>query len=334
MYTNSYRRSVIAVIAVLTLAATLFANVDLALAADKIELRMSISQPDNSIQGQVFTRFGKLIGEDFKYTPYYSNTLFKQGTEIPALQRGNLEMGEVSAADIAKQMPEFSIFMAGYVIRDADHLRKVFKGEIGDEMYKKIEDQMKIKLIGCFNLGTRHLNLRGTKKIMKPEDLKGVKLRMPGSESYLFLGKALGADVTPMAFQEVYTGLQTGAIDAQDNPLPNTKVMKFYEVTKQIVLTGHLIDPQYIVFAKPVWDKLTPQQKSKVQAAADEVCAYNDELTAKDETECAEFFKQQGLEVYKPDLEAFRKYAQKMYLESKFAESWPKGLLDRINAVK
>jgi TRAP-type C4-dicarboxylate transport system substrate-binding protein len=137
-----------------------------------------------------------------------------------------------------------------------------------------------------------------------------------------------------MAFQEVYTGLQTGAIDAQDNPLPNTKVMKFYEVTKQIILTGHLVDPQYIAIAKPIWDKLTPQQKSKMQAAADEVCAYSDELTAKDEVECAEFFKKQGLDVYKPDLEAFRQYAQKMYLGSKYAEVWPKGLLDRINAIK
>lgn len=334
MYAISYRWLVITVITVFTLTATFFGNINSTQAADKIELRMSISQPDNSIQALAFNRFGKLIGEDFKFTPYYSNTLFKQGTEIPAMQRGNLEMGEVAAADIAKQMPEFSIFMAGYVIRDGEHLRKVFKGEIGAEMYKKIEDQMKIKIIGCLNLGTRHLNLRGTKKIMKPEDLKGVKLRMPASESYQFLGKALGADVTPMAFQEVYTGLQTGAIDAQDNPLPNTKVMKFYEVTKQIILTGHLVDPQYIAVAKPVWDKLTPQQKSKMQAAADEVCAYSDELTAKDEAACAEFFKKEGLEVYTPDLEAFRKHAQKMYLESKYAKSWPKGLLDRINAVK
>ncbi|MBM4322179.1 MAG: DctP family TRAP transporter solute-binding subunit [Deltaproteobacteria bacterium] len=334
MSTNLNRWLVITVITVFTLTTTFFGHINLAQAADKIDLRMSISQPDNSIQGLAYTRFSKLIGEDFKFTPYYSNTLFKQGTEIPALQRGNLEMANVSAADIAKQMPEFSIFMAGYVIRDQDHLRKVFKGEIGAEMYKKIEDQMKIKLIGCYNLGTRQLNLRGTKKIMKPEDLKGVKLRMPTSESYQFLGKALGADVTPMAFQEVYTGLQTGAIDAQDNPLPNTKVMKFYEVTKQIILTGHLVDPQYIAVAKTVWDKLTPQQKSKMQAAADEACAYNDELTAKDEAECAEFFKKQGLEVYKPDLEAFRQYAQKMYLGSKYAEVWPKGLLDRINAVK
>jgi TRAP-type transport system periplasmic protein len=334
MSTKFYRGSMVIVMTVLTFAATFVININSIQAADQIALQMSISQPDNSIQALAFNRFGKLIGDDFKYTPYYSNTLFKQGTEIPAMQRGNLEMAEVSAADIAKQMPEFTIFMAGYVIRDADHLRKVFKGDIGAEMYKKIEDQMKIKLIGCLNLGTRHLNLRGTKKIMKPEDLKGVKLRMPASESYQFLGKALGADVTPMAFGEVYTGLQTGAIDAQDNPLPNTKVMKFYEVTKQIILTGHLVDPQYIAIAKPVWEKLTPQQQAKMQAAADDVCAYSDELTAKDETECAEFFKKQGLTVYTPDLEAFRKYAQKTYLESKFAEAWPKGLLDRINSVK
>ena len=185
-------------------------------------------------------------------------------------------------------------------------------------------------------LGKRQLNLRQSQKqlnVKTPKDLSGVKLRMPGTDAWQFLGKALGANPVPMAFTEVYTGLQTGAIDGQDNPLPTDKDSKFYEVTKQICLTSHLVDQNYLAFSKTVWDKLSPDQQKQVQKAADDAAESGRKKQLALEEELQGFFKKQGLDVYEPDVEAFRKHVQKAYLESKFSKDWPKGMVDKINAL-
>ncbi len=105
--------------------------------------------------------------------------------------------------------------------------------------------------------------------VATPADLAGVNLRMPGTDAWQFLGTALGASPTPMAFAEVYTVLSTGAVDGQDNPLPTVVDAKFYEVTGQIVLISHLVDLNYIALSKAVWDEMTPEQQATVQEAAD-----------------------------------------------------------------
>ena len=119
---------------------------------------------------------------------------------------------------------------------------------------------------------------------------------MPGSESWMFLGRALGANPTPMAFTEVYTGLQTGAIDGQDNPLPTDKDAKFYEVTKQIVLTSHLVDLNYLTVSKKVFDKLSPANQAKLQKAADDAAEFGRQKQLKLEDELVQFFKDKGLQ--------------------------------------
>ena len=97
---------------------------------------------------------------------------------------------------------------------------------------------------------------------------------MPGTDAWQFLGAALGASPTPFAFTEVYTALSTGAVDGQDNPLPTVVDAKFYEVTKQIALTSHLVDLNYVAFSKATWDGLTPDQQMTVQRAADAASAW------------------------------------------------------------
>jgi TRAP-type C4-dicarboxylate transport system substrate-binding protein len=156
---------------------------------------------------------------------------------------------------------------------------------------------------------------------------------MPGSEAWQFLGRALGANPTPMAFTEVYTGLQTGAIDGQDNPLPTDKDAKFYEVTKQIVLTSHLVDLNYLAISKKKFDSLPPDQQAKLQKAADDSMEWGRQRQLKLEDELVQFFKDKGLKVYEPNLDAFRSRVQKMYLESDISKSWPKGLVEKINAL-
>jgi TRAP-type C4-dicarboxylate transport system substrate-binding protein len=243
-------------------------------------------------------------------------------------------MSIASAQELATIIPEFSIFTAGYLHRDAEHQKMVFAADFMTPLKQKVEETLGVKLLTVMYLGRRQLNLRTDKEIKTPADLAGVKLRMPGTDAWQFLGTALGASPLPMAFTEVYTALQTGAIDGQDNPLPTNKDSKFYEVTKQIVLTSHLVDLNYLALSKKVWDGLTPEQQATVQKAADDAAESARLKQLALESELEQFFKDKGLKVYTPDLEAFRTHVQKAYLESDFAKAWVPGMVDQINALK
>ncbi len=303
-------------------------------AADKIILRMSTPavKIDKRSQG-LQNVFAAKVSKFADYQPHYNATMFKQGTELPAIARGNLEMSITSSQEIAKLIPAWSIFTAGYLLRDWDHQQKVFKSSIGQQFYKMVEDKLGVKLLGVMYHGKRHLNLRTSKKVMTPADMAGVKLRMPGTDAWQFLGKALGANPTPMAFTEVYTALQTGAIDGQDNPLPTDKDKKFYEVTKQIILTGHLADMNFLALSQKVWDKLNPEQQSIMQDAADDAMQVISINIESNEAILEDFFRQKGLKVYTPNVEAFRKRVLDMYLKSDFSGDWPKGMVEKISAL-
>jgi TRAP-type C4-dicarboxylate transport system substrate-binding protein len=136
-----------------------------------------------------------------------------------------------------------------------------------------------------------------------------------------------------MAFTEIYQGLQSGAIDGQDNPLPTVKDAKFFEVTKQIALTSHLVDLNYLTISKKVYDRLTPDQQKRLQKAADDAAESARQRQLKLEDELVAFFKEKGLKVYTPDLAAFRKHVQGEYLKSDLAKKWDSGILDKINGL-
>ena len=277
--------------------------------------------------------FAKEIGGDFEFQPYFNSTLFKQGTELVAVQRGNLEMAMLPPSDFAKQAPAFDILGAAYVVRDAAHLNAIFESDIGEEFRKIARETLSVEILAPAYYGARHVNLKGDAKIMKPEDLAGVKLRMPGGESWQFLGQAIGANPIAMDYAETYTGLQTGAIDAQDNPLPNNRLMKFHEVTDQIVLTGHNIGFGLLLISSKVFDALPAEEQKGMRDAAKKSFAWSTGEYLKQEAELVGFFKEQGLEVYEPDVAAFRAYAQAQYLKSPLSASWPDGMLERINAL-
>ncbi len=278
--------------------------------------------------------FGPAVKGFAEFQPHWNATLFKQGTELEAIARGNLEMSITSPQELATLIPSWSIFTAGYLLRDAEHQKKVFADPLMDGLKKETEDKLGVKLLSVMYLGRRQVNLRTEKEIKTPADLAGTRLRMPNTEAWLFLGSALGANPVPMAFGEIYTALQTGAVDGQDNPLPTVRDSKFFEVTKQIVLTSHLVDQNYIAFSKKVWDRLSGDQQKTVQKAADDASERGRQAQLKLENDLADFFKAQGLKVYEPDVAAFRAKVQKDYLASKFAKDWPAGLVDKINAVK
>jgi TRAP-type transport system periplasmic protein len=301
-------------------------------AQGKTKLRFSCAFTEQDPRADAYKAFAASIKDNFDFEPYWNNTLFKQGTELVALQRGNLEMCNLAPQDISKQLPAWSLMTSAYLFRDVDHMRKTFKSDVGREFIKMARDQLEIQVVAPVYFGSRHVNLKPDKTIRTPADLAGIKLRMPPGEFWQFLGESIGASPTPVAFAEVYTALQTGAIDGQDNPLVTSRLMKFYEVTTQFVLTGHVVGYDVMAVSKKAWDAMPAAQQTQFQAAADKAM---DDYTAKYiglEKDIVEFMKSQGKKVYTPDVNAFRAYAQKKYVD-KYGQEWPKGALERINAL-
>jgi TRAP-type C4-dicarboxylate transport system substrate-binding protein len=326
--TSLTRRSVVAGgAAVLALAA------GSAGAQTRQKLRFSSAFTETDLRVEAYKSFAAAIKDDFEFEPYWGNTLFKQGTELVALQRDNLDMCNLAPADISKQIPAWSLLTSAFLFRDADHMKKTFKSDVGKEFIKMAKDQLGIQIITPVYFGSRSINLKPDKQIKTPADLAGIKLRMPLGEFWQFLGESLGANPTPVAYAELYTALQTGTVDGQDNPVVASKLMKFDEVTTQFVLTRHVIAYDVMSIRSKIWDAMKPEQRAKFQAAADKMSDENIKRFDTQEAETLEYFRKEGKKVYTPDVDAFRTFAQKKYVE-KYGNDWPKGALERISAIK
>ena len=319
------------------LALSLAALTTPARAQDKITLRMSTPASETDQRAVALASvFAPAVADFATYVPHYNASLIAQNAELEAIASGDLEMSITSAQELAQFFNEFSIFATGYVNQSAAHQVAVFNDPLMDPFKKKVEDELGVKLLAVMYLGRRHVNLRQSRaerNVMTPADLAGVNLRMPGTDAWQFLGRALGANPTPMAFTEIYTALQTGSVDGQDNPLPTVVDAKFFEVTKQVALTSHLVDLNYIAFSKAVWDKLTPAQQAVVQQAAEAAAESGRQKQLAKEEELVAFLQAQGLDIYEPNLKAFREHVQAQYIGSDFAKSWPAGVLEKINAL-
>lgn len=306
-------------------------------ADDTITLRMSTPASATDQRSVALAEvFAPAVAEFATYEPHYNATLIAQNSELEAIASGDLEMSIASAQELAQFFPEFSIFATGYVHQDAAHQVAVFNDPLMDPFKQTVEDELGVKLLSVMYLGRRHVNLRQCRDevdVQTPADLAGINLRMPGTDAWQFLGQALGANPTPMAFTEVYTALSTSSVDGQDNPLPTVVDAKFYEVTCQIALTSHLVDLNYVAFSKAVWDGLSADQQATVQAAADAAAESGRQNQLAKEAELVAFLEEQGMTIYEPDLAAFRSHVQAQYVGTEFAAAWPEGVLEKINAL-
>jgi tripartite ATP-independent transporter DctP family solute receptor len=301
-------------------------------AAD-VTIRFSTAAPPSDFLAKSLDAFkaeveGANVGVKVDVHP--ASTLFRQGTEVPALQRGNLEMSTMTTFEVAQQIAGYGLFNRAYLFRDYDHLRAVFDGPIGDDYKRTVADKMGIQILEVAYLGTRQVNLRQKRTIKAPADLAGVKMRMPAGPEWLLLGKAIGVSPVPLGMPEVYLALKTGSIDGQENPLSILNAAKFYEVTEQVVLTAHMVQPVFFAMAKPFWDKLTPDQKAVLLRTADRAAKLNDTGRLADEQAIVESLKGRGLAVDSTDLAPFRALADKVYGESDVGKAWNPGLLKQV----
>jgi len=166
----------------------------------KPTLRFAAVFSDKDIRADMIRMLAKDIETDYKLEPFFNGTLFKQGTELVALQRDNLELGNIAPQDISKQIPAWSILTSAYLFRDANHLNAFFASDPGAQMKKMAEDEAKVRILGPTFFGTRQVGLKPKKRINMPADMAGIKLRMPPGDAWQLLGRSLGANPTPMAY--------------------------------------------------------------------------------------------------------------------------------------
>jgi tripartite ATP-independent transporter DctP family solute receptor len=304
----------------------------------QVQLRISTAANEADPLAKALMAFKENVERDLRgqvaVSVHPMSSLFRQGTEIPALQRGNLEMSTMTTFEVEQQIPEYGVLSAGYMFRDYDHMKKVFAGPIGTEYADTIAAKMGIQIVDPVYLGTRQLNLAKARDVKAPQDLAGLKLRLPPGPAWVALGKGLGATPTPLGITEVYLALKNGAIDAQDNPLSMPRANNFHEVTEQLVLTSHLVQPVFFAFSKPFWDKLNSEQQEVVRKHARAAAEINDKARLQEESELLAFFEKAGLKISKPDLAPFRASVAKQYETDGIAQKWKPGLAQRIGDVR
>jgi tripartite ATP-independent transporter DctP family solute receptor len=282
-----------------------------AVAQDPVVLQFSTQSVPNDHHTQAIYKFEELVEAasdgSIEVEVFDSGSLFDQNAEQTALLRGDIAMAYTSSQWLSERVPAASIVGVPYMITDVEHLYAVMDGQVGQDIFAAAVEEAGVRPLTSMYLGTRQLNLKDVgKKIMTPADLEGVKLRVPDSPSWIAMGEALGANPTPIAFGELYLALQTGTVDGQDNPLPTNFNAKFYEVTDQIVLTGHLVNDVWPTINEEVWQSLSEDQQTMVTEAWLEARAFATDIALQAEADLVSFFKEEGLDVYEPDRDAFR----------------------------
>ncbi len=269
---------------------------------------------------------------------YIAGAIYTQEGELAAVREGTLDMAYYSASWLAEFVPYLSMIGAVYTFSGIKHMDRVLNGEIGKAIFEDVAQKTGLRPLAAFYLGTRQLNVvEKVGPVRTPEDMKGVKLRTPASPSWIALGKALGGNPTPMSFGEVYMGLKTGAIEGQDNPLPTDKNAKFYEVTKYIILTDHVVNSVWPTINEKKWQSLSEIDQLIIRMAIEKARKFCAETNLKAEAELCDFFREQGLIIIEdPDKEAFAAYAKNSYVtESKdISKNWDMELYEKIQALK
>lgn len=284
------------------------------------------------------TELEKISEGRFDVELYTSGQIFTQEGELAACREGTLDIAYFSPGWLAEFVPYLSMLGAVYTFTGYEHMNKVLNGPIGKTIFEEVARKVGVRPLAAFYLGTRQLNLvEKVGPVRHPDDMKGIKLRTPGSPAWIALGKALGGNPTPMSFGEVYMGLKTGTIEGQDNPLPTDKNAKFYEVTKYIVLTNHQVGSVWPTINEKKWQSLDPELQEMVYQAigiAREACAKQNLET---EANILDFFRDEGMIIIEnPDRDAFAAYAKNSYAtESKeVSKDWDWDLYEKIQKMK
>ncbi|MBU8913648.1 MAG: TRAP transporter substrate-binding protein DctP [Spirochaetales bacterium] len=297
-------------------------------------------EPEEHPQGITQVAFGEKIAElsggQITTQNYFSGTLFTQEGEVSAMMSGDLDLSTLAFQDMGPYLPAANMFAAPYIFTSYEHMEKVFAldSQVALDFYDMVSEATGYTPLAAMTQGSRTINTKWETPIMTPADMEGMILRMPNAPAWIDAGRSLGGNITPIAYSEVYTALQTGTIEAQDNPLPGTYAMKFYEVTKQISLTKHIIDVKLLCVTNSVWDAMNDEQKQWMREAAVYAGAQGSAATYKQEEDLLDFFIDYGTIITYPDVDAFQEASYNYYVENGLTDEWDLDLYERVQALK
>lgn len=307
----------------------------LASAGAQTIMKISISTAQNSHQGVGIDTFAKEVekrtGGRYKVQTFYSGSLGGERESIEAVQLGTQELAMSSTGPVPNFVPETKILDVPFLFRDKAHARAVLDGPIGQDLLTKF-DAKGFKALAWAENGFRHMT-NSKRDVKAPEDLKGLKMRTMENPVHIAAYKGLGIVTTPMAFPEVFTALQQGTVDGQENPLSVIMASKFDQVQKHLSLTGHVYSPCIFVMNKAAFDKLTPADKTAFLEAAKEAVKANRARVDQDDANGVTELRSKGMTVIETVDKA--KFVTALApVNAEFEKQFGKANLDAIRNVK
>lgn len=262
---------------------------------------------------------------------HHSRQLGDERQVVEGLQLGTIHLTVTSTGPLGGFVPEMNVVDLPFLFRDGDHAYKVLDGEIGRGLLNKF-DAVGIKGLAFWENGFRHITT-SKKPVREPTDMKGLKIRVMENKVHQAAFRQLGSDATPMAWGEVFTSLQQGLLDAQENPIPIIYTFKLNEVQKYVSLTGHVYSPAPLLMSKKTWDRMPPEIQKVMFDTAVEVARYQRGLIREQEQKQIGELRAKGMTIIEqPDRAAFREAMKPVF--EQFQGQFGKDLVQRIVSTK
>jgi len=250
---------------------------------------------------------------------------------IEQAQVGALQIARISVGAMGPVVDDLNVFNLPFIFRDEAHMRKVIDGPIGQELLERVtaSPQSRLVVLGWMDAGTR--NVYANKPVTKPEDLKGLKIRMMGNPIFVETMNAMGGNGISMGFNELFSALQTGVVDGAENNPPTLLAQNHYTVSKVYSLTGHLIIPEIFVFSRRTWDGLSKEDQTLLRRLSREAQLEQRKLWDDYVSDAEKKLKAAGVQFVQADKAAFYKATQPV--RDKYGAKYA-ALLKRIEETK
>jgi TRAP-type transport system periplasmic protein len=293
---------------------------------------LSANDTHNVAARRMAENVSKKTGGKVTITVHPAGELGNDGAILEGVRLGSVDLALTGNPFFTQFAPRLNVLDLPFLFRDTAHAHKVLDGPVAAELLRDLE-RSRMKGLAFWEIGFRHIT-NSKRPIRTPDDLKGIKIRTTPNKAHIEAFKLWGANPTPMAFTELYLALQTGAVDAQENPINNIYANRMYEVQKHVSLTGHAYTASIIVMNQAKFNALPAEHQKAIVEAAQEAALFQRDLNAKQEGENLAKIRAAGLEVVdKIDPTPFRQIAYEPVTKS-YTDQFGRDLVDRILGTK